>query len=144
MYDKLIPRLAVSENWLPRCKRMSHRLRIFRFPPTHFCQFHKVVLVESVSPLSHQAASASLAAPRCSHRAYAQWHRYLLLSSASGYLTDGLRATRKPKSLERYVGSTESRNADRQIAASLTQPPPRTTRYVPPLGPCGSVAAPVR
>ncbi len=41
----------------------------------------------------------------------------------------------------RDVGTSESRIADRQYAASLPQLPPRLTRFEPSLGPSGSVNA---
>ena len=80
---------------------------------------------------------------RSSLRAYARWLRYLcsLFPSASGCLTDGLRATRKPRSLLRPDGKPLPRCADRQKPASRPQHPPRSTRLEPPLGPCGSVDA---
>ncbi len=88
-------------------------------------------------PLRHQAAASPLLRSTPSLRAYARWLRYLysLFPSASGYLTDGLRATRKPLTLERPAGPPGQRYAARQFAAPLTQPPPRNTRYAPSLGP---------
>lgn len=52
-------------------------------------------------------------------------------SFASGEVTDGLRARRKPLSETRDVGSYPLRSADRQLGASAPQPPPRITRRWP-------------
>lgn len=53
------------------------------------------------------------------------------------------RAHRKPRSAPRTVGSGQSRSAARALllVSLLTPPPPRDTRLVPVLGPCGFVSA---
>ena len=83
--------------------------------------------------LRHQATASPLRRSTPSLRASARWLRYLysLFPSASGYLTDGLRATRKPRLLVRADGLRPGRLADRQPPASKFQLPPRDTRDEP-------------
>ncbi len=58
------------------------------------------------------------------------WLHYLLSLAASGCLTGGLRAKRKPLDPSRYDGSFARRSADRQYAGGY-QLPPRSTRCEP-------------
>ena len=55
------------------------------------------------------------------------------------YCANGLRATRKPRILLRYDGSSSKRSADRQLPGPPLQPPPRSTRSEPLPWPTGSV-----
>ncbi len=69
-------------------------------------------------PLRHPAPAAPVAAPPRSLRASARWLRSACPYPASGEAPDGLRARRKPRLNVRNDGTSESRFADRQCAAS--------------------------
>jgi hypothetical protein len=48
---------------------------------------------------------------------------------------------RKPMKLRRLPGSTPLRKAERQCSGKKFQEPPRSTRYCPSFGPCGSITS---